>query len=145
MNNTPPRLPHMHMNNQNFNNNPANNGGASNFVVPHPPATPRNVQQSMMQHYNNTDNNNYDFTLQWRNEHFGAQSQNNQQQQPMEPDSTAIDKDLESLMVNGMASLNTQQNTRPKTNMAINRMDSLMNSYAEENKYFEFNAVDRYQ
>ncbi|XP_066928292.1 zinc finger protein GLI3-like [Clytia hemisphaerica] len=152
MNNTPPRLSHMHMNNQTFNNNsnnmPTNNGGASNFVVPHPPAMRRNTVQQISQPCAIDTDNNYDFTLQWRNEHFGARSQqNNQPQQVIEPDSTAIDKDLESLMVNSMASLNTQQNARPKTNMAINRMDSLMNSYAEENKYFEYssNAVERYQ
>ena len=57
-----------------------------------------------------------------------------------------IENDFESMMVNGIASLNTQQQppqSRPKTNMAINRMDSLINSYAEENKYFEFNS-ERY-
>ena len=142
VNNTPPRL--SHMNAQNF---PVAPNQIPGFSVPHPPATPRQQQIAQQQQKNpsaaHQQNNNYDFTLQWTNEHFGGE----QNDQVMVPDSTGgIENDFESMMVNGIASLNTQQQppqSRPKTNMAINRMDSLINSYAEENKYFEFNS-ERY-
>ena len=94
-------------------------------MVPHPPNTPRNATNG---------DPNYAFTVQWQNNHFGPQKSSTTQMR--EADSTE-DKDLEDLMVNGMAALNTVPPSRPHTNMAINRMDTLLCSFTEENKFFE--------
>lgn len=83
-------------------------------IIPHPPST---------------------FTLHWQNSHFGEKSLTRM----MEADSTE-DKDIEDIMINSMAALNTLPPSRPQTNMAINRMDTLLCSFAEENKYFENTA-----
>lgn len=74
----------------------------------------------------------YDLTLQWRDNHFRTKH--------VEADST-IDPSLEELMIQGLGELTTQtceeNMCRPQSNMVINTMDTLLSSFAEENKYFE--------
>ena len=112
-----------------------NGGGVPSFLEQ------RSQQTTRIPHPPNTDNEMYDFTLQWRNDHFG-QKQSQQQQQHIEPDSTA--GDIDDLMVTGFGALSTTSNLeRPQSNMVINTMETLLSSFAEENKFFE-NQAYRY-
>ena len=104
------------------------NSSIASFMHPHIPQPPPPVT-----------NQNFDMTLQWRNNHFV--------QKQVEPDSTA-DKVLEDMMIQRLTGLTTEtcesRMSRPPTNMVINTMDTLLTSFAEENKYFENQTFNRY-
>ena len=126
--------PNQYMPNQNFNELPTsvNTVGRLNHL-PDFQAMSSSVP-SFLHPSDSIGQNN--MTLQWRNNHFSPKH--------VEPDSTT-DKDLEDLMIQGLGALTTEPiQNQNMSNMTINTMDTLMTSFAEENKYFENQAFQRF-